>query len=99
MHIVRLIVQLSKDLMDWVLRRLCKAVGDTDRSVSWTSTYSLIKRTCPGGDEVCTHVNFRKKTLFYRDLNLQPDLSLDYKTSILTNCAISAPNCIIQKPP
>ena len=34
---VGIIVQLSKDLMDWVSRRLCYAVGDTDRSVSWTS--------------------------------------------------------------
>ena len=31
---VGIIVQLSKDLMDWVSRRLCYVVGDTDRSVS-----------------------------------------------------------------
>ena len=42
---VWIIVQLSKDLMDWVLQRLCFAFGDTDRSVSWTSAYSLIRRT------------------------------------------------------
>ena len=34
---VRIIVQLSKDFMDWVSQRLCYAIGDTDRSVSWTS--------------------------------------------------------------
>ena len=88
---VRITVQLSKDLMDWVSRRLCYAVGDTDRFVSWTWGYSLIRRTCPGGDGVCTHVNSRRKALLYRDSNLQPDLSLDYKPNTLTNCAISAP--------
>ena len=66
-QILRLIVQLSKDLMDWVSRRLCYTFGDTDRSVSWTSVYSLIRRTCPGGDGVCTHVNSRRKALLYRD--------------------------------
>ena len=76
LQILRLIVQLPKDLMDWVSRRLCYVVGDADRSVSWTSVYSLIRRTCPGGDGVCTHVNSRRKALLYRDSNLQPDLSL-----------------------
>ena len=42
---VGIIVQLSRDLMDWVSQRLCFAFGDTDRSVSWTSVYSLIRRT------------------------------------------------------
>ena len=77
--------------MDWVLRRLCYAVGDTDRPVSWTSVYSLIRRTCPVGDGVCTHVNSRRKAFLYRDSNLQPDLNLDYKPSTLTNCAIGSP--------
>ena len=40
------IVQLSRDLMDWVSQRLCFAFDDTDRFVSWTSVYSLIQRTC-----------------------------------------------------
>ena len=88
---VGIIVQLSKDLNDWVSRRLCYAVGDTDKSVSWTSVYNLIRRTCPGGDGVCTHVNSRRKALLYRDSNLQPDLSLDYKPSTLINCAIGSP--------
>ena len=57
MQILWIMVQLSKDLMDWMSRRLCYAVGDTDRPVSWTSVYSLIRRTCPGEDGVCTHVN------------------------------------------
>ena len=91
MQILRIIIQLSKDLMDWVLRRLCYPVGDTDMSVSWTSIYSLIRRTWPGGDGVCIHVYSRRMALLYRDSNLQPDLSLDYKHSTLTNCAISAP--------
>ena len=59
-----IIVQLSKDIMDWVSRRLCYAVGDTDRSVSWTLVYSLIRMTCPGGDGVCTHVNSRNCLLY-----------------------------------
>ena len=63
----------------------CYALGDTNRSVSWTSVYSLIRRTCPVGDGVCTHVKSRRKALLYRDLNLQPDLSLDYKPGTLTN--------------
>ena len=42
---VGIIVQLSKDLMDWVSQRLCFTFGDTDRSVSWTSVYSLIRKT------------------------------------------------------
>ena len=58
---VGIIVPLSKDLMDWVSRRLCYEVGDADRSVSWTSVYSFIRMTCPGGDGACTHVNSRKR--------------------------------------
>ena len=95
---VWIIVQLSKDLMDWVSRRLCYAVGDTDRPVSWTSVYSPIRRTCPGGDGVCTHVNSRRKALLYRDSNLQPGLSLYYKPSTETNCALSAPQVDAQSP-
>ena len=40
---VGIIVQLSKDLMDWVSQILYFAFGGTDRSVSWTSIYSLIQ--------------------------------------------------------
>ena len=91
MQILLLIVQLFKDLMDRMSRRLCYAVGNTDRSVFWSSIYSLIRWTWPGGDGVCTQVNSRRKALLFRDSNLQPDLSLDYKRNTLPNCAISAP--------
>ena len=87
---VGIIVQLSRDLMDWVSQRLCFAFGGTDMSVSWTSVYSLIRRTW-GEDGVCTHVNSRRKFFLYRNSNLQPDLSLDYKPSSLANCAIGSP--------
>ena len=30
---IGIIVQLSRDLMDWVSPRLCYTVGDTDRTV------------------------------------------------------------------
>ena len=34
--------------MDWVSRRLWYVVSDTDRSVSWTSVYRLIRMTFLG---------------------------------------------------
>ena len=85
---------VQRPFMDWVSRRLCYAVDNTDRSVFWTSIYSLIRRTWSGGDGVCTHVNSRRKALLFRDSNRQPDLNLDYKPSTLTNCAIGSPHRI-----
>ena len=32
-----------------------------------------------------------EKSLFYRDSNSQPELSLDYEPSAFTGCAVSAP--------
>ena len=79
---VGIIVQLSKDLMDWVSRRLCYAVGDTDKSVCLGPRFIVSSEGLAlGGDGVCTHVNSRRKALLCRDSNLQPDLSLNYKPS------------------
>ena len=42
MQILWLIVQLSKDLMVWVSRRLCYAVGDTGRAVSYVGPRFIV---------------------------------------------------------
>ena len=81
--------------MDWVLQRLCFAFGDTDRSVSWTSVYSLIQRTWGRMEFVHIYVYSRIKFFLCRDSNLQPDLSLDYKPSTLTSCAIGFPYAMV----
>ena len=39
---VGIIVQLSKDLMDWVSRKLCYAVGNTDRAVSYVGPWFIV---------------------------------------------------------
>ena len=48
---VGIIVQLSIDFMDWVSRRLCYAVDDTDRAVSHIGPQFIVSSERLGKEE------------------------------------------------